>query len=337
MFVKFVTDMIENSVRSGRGKRWSHVSKQIMTYVSLKSPIAASMLSLNLVTPSARTVQRVICDNRLPFGIGDVASFYLRAKQQLTDLMVAFGIPPGKCPFTVGVDETAMTAAFCYYEQRNVLFGTCCHKDRPGQCDSQEVQLASNIEEMEDGMAYLRQIAADYKLGSCKCRCAVTLLCSRFVFILSDVSMYALNPLIQGLPAIPVLMLVTCNSFSVSDVQRIQAMVETRCVEHGLTKEIGPLLGFGSDGDSRRRAVQISECFGHANSGNTPGRFFAVNDPSCVYSCDISTGIPRGIPIQDPHQYVLRIAFAPVIALYSLYLYGVAMSRRVSITCRKHL
>lgn len=80
----------------------------------------------------------------------------------------------------------------------------------------------------------------------------------------------------------------------------------------GLDKLLGPLLGQASDGDRRRRMLQLLHmlCSSTVSAGSTAPptpRFQAVNDPTFPFACDVDpvTKFPVNIGDQDWLQCVL--------------------------------
>jgi hypothetical protein len=67
------------------------------------------------------------------------------------------------------------------------------------------------------------------------------------------------NPLDKRLPRLPVLMTATCNTFTHSNYIKPQWAEMRRLYDKHLEPVIGPLVGHGSDGDSRRRMAMLLE------------------------------------------------------------------------------
>lgn len=176
VFITFVQDMVRNSVTRDGGKRWSDVSKEITSYVALKCPIVGEMLANNLVIPSKRTAQRVICGARLPRVLGVGNELILAAIEIFTSIMAELKIPPGKLPCRVAVDETAIVANPVLMlrtlgsQRVHSIVGFCCKKCMPSSCQFQMIDVPEFPAD-RDGLPELKAFLAEYTLGSCTCIC----------------------------------------------------------------------------------------------------------------------------------------------------------------------
>ncbi len=68
------------------------------------------------------------------------------------------------------------------------------------------------------------------------------------------------NPLHKSLPAFLLVAMATCNRFSAEDIREQWNRVEQLWREHCL-ELVGPIIGHASDGDSRRRSVQLADYY----------------------------------------------------------------------------
>ena len=86
-----------------------------------------------------------------------------------------------------------------------------------------------------------------------------------------------LNPVHEDIPALVVLLQATCNTFTNFDVQK--QWREIRDLYHIHLQEIlGPLVGHASDGDSRRRKLQLID------ATSKDGERYEINHENFAYS-----------------------------------------------------
>jgi hypothetical protein len=110
-----------------------------------------------------------------------------------------------------------------------------------------------------------------------------------------------LNAVVPGLPSFVCYFGCTCNCFTAEDVDERWKFIEQAYQEAGLDKLLGPLLGFATDGDRRRRKLELIHCLDRAVASGDPARFKPVDHESFGFSFEINpeTGLPRWIGDQD--------------------------------------
>lgn len=80
-------------------------------------------------------------------------------------------------------------------------------------------------------------------------------------YAISDLQAVLLYPFHHGLPACVLFISPTCNKYTQADSKVLLDELHKLLIEHNLHNIIGPPLTTSSDGDARRRAIQVAGTF----------------------------------------------------------------------------
>jgi hypothetical protein len=235
----FLMDVGKNlttvAVHEGKkqGKRYSESSKLIYeTAWKFGGPLVHNFLSLNLEGPVLNTSKRLyrqeafFYTGRIDEHVGLwMQAIYTRVKEELGHT--------GPVPFELSEDEAKAVPLATWNRRTNELEGFCglkTEKPKDHSCNFDTLVHADSYESITSAFA-------KYKVGEM-------------------IRLIVANPLVKGFPRLVYAILCTCNAFDhkqiESDHQRLILIHEKY-----LGDTIGPLVAHASDGDSRRRKLQL--------------------------------------------------------------------------------
>lgn len=247
----FIPHMAQNlDVNSPNGLRHSSFETSMMLYevILIKGGRwLVEFVARNLGGPRKVSTITQKWKAEIPYSLGlsgskavinDIVRIYDRAMEQ-------HNIARGSVPFMLSEDETCCQSRVYWDRNKDELWNFCgakcpcvgkCNCGKPHVCQS---SLTIKIGEGRDGYERLINAFNNHKIGTYG---RVVLIC----------------PLHRNLSAIPLLICATCNCFSSKYVRDQWKSLQTLCESH-LSAVLGPLLGHASDGDSRRRRLQLED------------------------------------------------------------------------------
>ena len=163
----------------------------------------------------------------------------------------------GRVPVEMSEDETAIVKEVRYLQESDELVGYCGVGSEEHKCiDDFVVKVGEGVE------GYNRIVNAfnDYQIGSY----AISIL---------------INSINAALPKLPIMVMTTCNCFD-HKLQYHQWASVQALYDEFINPVVGPLIGFSSDEDSRRRKLFFQLMF--CNQGD---RFQLISvDFGCIFS-----------------------------------------------------
>ena len=138
-------------------------------------------------------------------------------------------------PVELSEDETVIIKKITYDEKTDSFIGFCGIEEDNHQCMT---NIAIKVGDGEHGYQQIVNAFTNYRIGNY----------ARVVMI---------NPVHPNLPKIPIFNMTSCNSFDAGIVQS-QAFLNEQYYNEHLKDILGPLIGFASDGDSRRRKMFLA-------------------------------------------------------------------------------
>ncbi|KAL2610849.1 hypothetical protein R1flu_022541 [Riccia fluitans] len=202
-------------------------------------------MSMNLLTPSLRTVKR----NRstfVPFLPGLQDSNFGEVAKILTTAKALHGIT-SDVAVIVAEDKTRVKSTMRWEARRDTLIGFCGDKDNHVCNMDLEVEVGFG----ESGYSKIVESFEQKIQGSY----------ARVVIV---------NPLHEKLPRFIVYASVTCNSFTVSWVRDHWKGLKQRW-DKCCREAVGPVLGHANDGDARRRKLMLEDYLGSEGQRWTVG------------------------------------------------------------------
>ena len=237
-----------------------------------------NLFAQNTGMPHERTVRRAMNEQTINFREGMHEGNFVLAAQIYKAHMKEHGIPFGSVPVLFAEDETAIIPAWWWDVHNDIFGGTCgrlCGRKcatkaectgngclDPHSCNSQATHELVPGDRMES-YDEMQKFADDH-------RC-----CTHMRLII-------LNPLLEGMPRIPIMIQGTCLTFSCDDFVLPQWDQLAVWYNRHLRSVIGPRIGESSDGDSRRR-----KAFWRASMRGVdmpPPRNFTLNVPGFTMS-----------------------------------------------------
>ncbi|CAM6094641.1 unnamed protein product [Calypogeia fissa] len=244
----FMSDVSKNLSRKANGRRYSKNTKVTWEVVKLRAgPVISKFLTRNLQGPSLSTTKRDI-KKEFHYIAGESAVQFRHIGKTYGKLKEQLGIT-GPVPFIIAEDETSVPKMIRWVSTTDTLMGFCGTKADHKCMHNFTVVVGDG----EDGYnwivdAFERNVKANY---------------ARVLMA---------NPLHSGLPSLLIVAMCTCNTFDAGDIRmqwnRIEKLWKENC------HEVGPIIGHASDGDSRRRAVQLHD---YCCRATTPAREFRID------------------------------------------------------------
>jgi hypothetical protein len=341
---------VTNSIKKPRGKRFPPLVKALFAGLKLRSNAALAPFAQVGAAPSQATIDRHIAIQRSHMVQGWVTQSERNvtnhntssqevmeaAGEKLFAQAAKLGVSSGKLVVFGAIDETVLTRSPDYAPELNAVTGFCgpvkVTKDDSGEhtmhsCNGHPVAFDPNdLPEGVDHMEVLRDIFLTHRNPPCTLWRDLLLLLDKFAVlnqpsihllfpISSDVSVAMLTVPMEGIGAVPVYVGLTCNQFTKGDVLAFFKHFRQVYTAAGLETKIGPLIGFASDGDSRRRAAQLHEMLDFLVPDQFPTKdgyihYKGVDDPTFMFAVAVIDGRPCNIHDQDFTQYVSTIVVA---------------------------
>lgn len=255
-----VLDVLHGAVKNmniakPRGRRHTEHARSMMMYEWILynyGPRAMRFVAANLNGP--------MCETTVKAGLNSVPEYRcgFRGSRQVLPIVVALlkeameaaDVPFGQVPYELSEDETNTNSEVEWDQRTDTLrnfcgrYGECAGRASKCRCPQEHHQCESNFEVPVGSaeVAFANIVAAfqDCKRGNY----------ARVIMI---------NPLHPDLPKIPVFVSATCNMFDNAAVRFQWEVIDALCDECGLGDVLGPRVGHASDGDSRRRKLQLED------------------------------------------------------------------------------
>ncbi len=200
----------------------------------LGGPKVCAFVSDNLNGPHIDTIKRWHSKLSVRYNFSDlrnnvkiVADIYAMHKEKL-------GIK-GKVPYLKIEDETAIEPRPEYDQRLNIVWGYCGLKENHKCKDFYAIEVGNNEGAYE-------KLVKDMDSST----------------LAKNARAILINPLHKDLPRLVLHLQATCNTFTHHDVLRQWQMYDEFCREI-LDPVLGPDMGKGSDGDSRRRKLFLAQ------------------------------------------------------------------------------
>ena len=256
-----------------------------------------NLLARNLNLPHERNVRKDISKHAIDFGEGMREENFIAIAEMYTEIMTLKGIPFGSVPTMMAEDETAVIAGVYWDAVHDVLVGLCgllCKKKCTGVTQCRDVRKCNDTHECTaDKQVHLLVGCDDLSYEN------------MWQFAeLNRVSTYLrlvlINPLRDGVPRLPCLMVGTCLTFTCDGYLLPQWAILEKWYDKHLREILGPLIGHSSDGDSRRRKAMMKESkVPVRRNGRGVWLRFTVHVPSFTFSSRYDLGHPMMCMDQD--------------------------------------
>ena len=255
-----VLDVLHGAVKNmnilkPRGRRHAEHERSMMMYEWILynyGPRAMRFVAANLNGP--------MCETTVKAGLSSVPEYRcgFRGSRKVMPVVVALlkeameaaDVPLGQVPFELSEDETNTLSEVEWDQRTDTLrnfcgrYGDCGGRASKCRCPQEHHQCEPNFEVPVGSadVAFANIVAAfqDCKRGNY----------ARVIMI---------NPLHPDLPKIPIFVSATCNMFDNAAVRFQWEVLDALCDENGLGEVLGPRVGHASDGDSRRRKLQLED------------------------------------------------------------------------------
>lgn len=230
-------DLLESTAanfhKHANGKRYKASLREFYEVIMYwGGPRLASFIGINLFGPEIHSVYRWRNKKgvQLEFGMAK-RNFEVLAKVY-KEAMQSIGLC--KIPVEAAEDETAIVQEVSYLQERDVLTGFCGAVGADHMCSD---DFNIKIGEGEEGYNAITDAFSKNKIGNY----------ARVILI---------NPLHPALPKLPAMIMPSCNCFDHKFVND-QWRELSDYYDAYIKPVMGPLLGFASDGESRRRKLFI--------------------------------------------------------------------------------
>ena len=230
-------DVLETTARNfhveKHGKRYKASVKMFYEVLLMwGGPRLAVFVALNLNGPEIHSIYKWRKQKDVHLSMGVSSDNFHTVGLIYKEIMEKQQIP--KVPVLLAEDETAIIGRLDYCAKSDQLLGACGINGPDHRCvDSYTVEVG----EGEDGYRTIMSAFKDCRIGTY----------GRALI---------LNPLHPDLPKIPILVMPTCNRFDHEFVQNQWDQV-AELYQETLEPILGPLIGNSSDGDTRRRKLQL--------------------------------------------------------------------------------
>ena len=238
---KVLFDTIESvarnfHVRGPKGNRYKSSTRHFFeSLLILGGPRIANFVAINMGGPNLNSIYRWRKINLISLKPGVEGENFRQYALIVKGVMELYKISP--VPVLTAEDETAIVSVVQYHQDRDELLGFCGPKtDNP----KDHICLENFHIHVGNGPNTFNTIVNAFesnKIGNY----------ARVILI---------NPLSKRIPKLVALLMPTCNRFDHHAVYRQWQNIQ-RCYSEHLEAILGPLVGHSSDGDSRRRKLQV--------------------------------------------------------------------------------
>ena len=273
-------------------------AKQLLRAVRLVGGEAVyNLLRANLNLPSERNVRWDISKHAVHFVEGMCEANIVSIAEMYKEFFLTNKIKFGTVPSMMSEDETAVIAGVYWDAVHDVLVGLCgllCKKKCTG------VKHCREVEECKDTHECTADAQVQLVVG-----------CDRLSYkkmwefadanrVSTYLRLVLINPLRDGVPRLPCLMVGTCLTFTCDGYLLPQWALLEQWYDKHLREIIGPLIGHSSDGDSRRRKAFMKESRTRVTQ-DARGVWlrFTVDLPSFTFSSRFHLGHPMMCMDQD--------------------------------------
>ena len=208
-------------------------------------PRLASFVALNLNGPEVHSIYRWRKEKDVQLSVGLSLHNFQTVSKIYKDIMAKHEIP--KVPVLLAEDETAIIGRLDYCAKQDLLLGSCGYEALDHKCVD---NFTIEVGEGEDGYKVIVNAFKECRVGTY----------GRALI---------LNPLHPKLPKVPVLVQPTCNRFDSDFVKSQWDQVQT-LYRDTIEPVLGPLIGNSSDGDTRRRKLQLKMMTGEDGNRSQP-------------------------------------------------------------------
>ena len=252
-------------VRGNKGKRYEAPLKNFFEVLMIYGgPRIASFVSVNLEGPMMSSIRRWTKDASVSWSLRDTDANIIIFKDILVKALEEVNIV-GPIPSEISEDETSIIGRISYNQKTDELLGVCGESGKDHTCDGRSAIKVG------DGIAGYSNIVRTFD----------NMVIGKYARVL------ILNPLHPKLPKLPVVLMNSCNKFKASLVEDQLQEVLSACRNH--LNGIVSVTGHASDGDSRRRKVQL-EILANISKNN----FQPIPRKLGFHLCAIKEDIPGG-------------------------------------------
>ena len=277
----------------------------------LAGPKAYAVLSANMDMPHAKSVTRKVREVDITFNLGFCDKTWESLAKFYEAQMLAAGIQPGTVLVTMPEDETMITERLDYDQQSDTVFGLC-GRECARKCESvqacRKAGLCGDVHQCTVDASQERAIGADdNKTGEAYKQLKEDIEGRRKAKMLRAVM---INPLHKGLKSMTCFATGTCNAFDANNYVEIQWEKLEEMYEKHLRKVLGPLVGHGSDGDSRRRHLMARYCLANVKKEEKYGLIHKALTLAGSCTKDAETGQVtsiKDIPDQDYYHVAKKL------------------------------
>ena len=236
-----------------RGRRHKPHERSMKMYEVLLykfGPSAMKFVAANLNGPQCETTVKAPLRSVPCYSSGLAGSRIVLpwVVQVYKEAMKTANLPPGQVPYELSEDETNTLDEIEYRQETDTLHNFC---GRHGTCRQPRCRCPMEHHRCEDsfvvpvgapssGFGVIVGAFENFQRG---CYARVIMI----------------NPLHKSLPKIAVFISSTCNRFDHAAVRFQWDVLDTLCEESGLHGVLGPQVGHASDGDARRRQLQLAD------------------------------------------------------------------------------
>ena len=286
--LNFISDLVKSMRKmnadgsSSHGNRWHESTNRIFALTAkFGGPRTHFLFQKNIGGPHLDTSRRLWRKAREDMAPGLTDAAFASVGRILAPYVAKLGLPAGeRLPIQIAIDETGIKAGGVYREATDELIGYCGKRT-----DGEAHKCAPIAVLLGDDGGTERRIKEWAEHGK----------------YAPYVSLILLNPLSHKLPSLGIALLPTCNTFTKDDVHDQNVKIESLFQEHIATSLPLDLVGFASDGDSRRSYQQKERMAGSIAEEDA----LRIDHPSCRLHGKYTGGVVSGVDAQDP-KHVLK-------------------------------
>jgi hypothetical protein len=162
----FISDMISNSFRKSKGKRYSDTTKRLLALLSTRgSPVATDLFAKQLGLCSRRTIEEFLKSNRRPFVLGFSLDNFEWLAKFYKSVLTRKGVKLGSLLVMSTEDETAITGGMSFCNRSKTIYGHCGRETESGhKCDCTGIPVDV---ERPDAYSYLQGEVNSHRIARC--------------------------------------------------------------------------------------------------------------------------------------------------------------------------